>query len=130
MSSVDAFGHFTFKVGLEALDLSAQFLAQSRHLGVDFIQRDGAVLGRVALAEHVQVDAVQDKDVHGGSLSLDGSWALDAGPAIVGDLRQYHARMTVAGLLANSTVTTCQRLSSAPRALKHDLKAVHDLFEN
>jgi hypothetical protein len=55
---------------------------------------------------------------------------LDAGPAIVGDLRQYHARMTVAGLLANSTVTTCQRLSSTPRALKHDLKAVHDLFEN
>jgi hypothetical protein len=98
MSSVDAFGHFTFKVGLEALDLSAQFLAQSRHLGVDFIQRGGAVLGRVALAEHVQVDAVQDKDVHGGSLSLDGSWALDAGPAIVGDLRQYHVQMKVVGL--------------------------------
>jgi hypothetical protein len=59
-------------------------------------------LGRVALAEHVQVDAVQDKDVHGGSLSLDGSWALNAGTAIVGDLRQYHVQMTVAGLAGRS----------------------------
>jgi hypothetical protein len=45
-------------------------------------------LGRVAFAEHVQVDAVQDKDLHGGALSLEGSWELGDLPAIVGDLRQ------------------------------------------
>ncbi len=68
VGAVDALGHFAFKVGLVALDLGPQFLAQSRHLGVDFVQRGGAVLGWVAFAEHVQVDAVQDKDVHGGAL--------------------------------------------------------------
>ena len=81
----------------------AQGLAQGGELGVDLVQRGRAVLGRVAFAEHVQVDAVQDKDVHGGTLSLKESWRLGAWTAIVGDLRQYPRRC---------------------------LKAIHDHFEN
>ena len=66
MGAVDALGHFTLVIGLVALDLRAQFKAQGGQLGVDFVQRGRAILGRVTFAEHVQVDAVQDKDVHGG----------------------------------------------------------------
>ena len=46
--------------------LHAQLGAQRHHRGVDLGQRGRAVLGRVALAEHVQVYAVQHKKSHEG----------------------------------------------------------------
>mgnify|MGYP003694014001 CR=1 FL=1 len=43
-------------------DFGAEFLAQRLQACVDFLQRDRSVLDRVALAEHVVVDAVEHQD--------------------------------------------------------------------
>jgi len=53
------------QVGLEALDLDAQFGPQRQQLFIDLRQRGRAVLLRVALAEHVEVDAVENEELHG-----------------------------------------------------------------
>jgi hypothetical protein len=59
---VDALAHRTFAVGLEAHDFDAQLLAELLQVIVDFGQRDRPVLSRIALAEHVVVDAVQHQE--------------------------------------------------------------------
>ncbi len=61
---VDPIAHCAFTVGLEAFDFSAQFLAQRTDRSIDFFQCDGAVVFRVAFAEHVVVDAVEQKNFH------------------------------------------------------------------
>src|SRR6267378_3098783 len=61
---VDALAHRGFTVGLEAHHLDAQLAAEGLKLRVDLGQRDRAVLRRVALAEHVVVDAVEHEDLH------------------------------------------------------------------
>jgi len=61
---VDALAHPAFVVGLEAHDLRAELLAESLDPGVDLRKRDRSVLLRIALAEHVEVDAVQHEDFH------------------------------------------------------------------
>ena len=64
MRLVDALAHRALMVGLKGLDLGAEFPAQRRHAGIDFVQRDRAALPEVALAEHVEVDAVQQENFH------------------------------------------------------------------
>jgi hypothetical protein len=67
---VYAIAQGTFAIGLEAVYLAAQLAAQAAQRCVDLGQRDRAVLGGVALAEHVVVDAVQHQDLfHGGSVA-------------------------------------------------------------
>jgi hypothetical protein len=83
VGAVDALGHFAFDVGLKALDIGAQFLAQCDQACVDFRQGGGAVLRRVALAEHVEVDAVQGQDLHGWGRGVKALLT-----PIVGDLGQ------------------------------------------
>ena len=61
---VDALAHRAFVVGLKAFHRRAQLARQLVQRGVDVGQRGRAVLRRVALAEHVEVDAVQDEEVH------------------------------------------------------------------
>ena len=64
MRSMNALAHGTFKIGLETLDAGTQIVAERRHRCVDLGQRDGAVLRRIALAEHVEIDAVEQENSH------------------------------------------------------------------
>jgi len=61
---VNFFGHGAFKIGLKAFHMGPQFLAKLFHLRIDFVQGGGAILGRITLAKHVQVDAVQTQNFH------------------------------------------------------------------
>ena len=58
MRLMDAFAHCTLEIRLEALDFDAEFLTERLQPCVDLAERDRPVLRRVALAEHVEVDAV------------------------------------------------------------------------
>ncbi len=58
---MDAVYHRPFAVGLEATHPCVQFRTQRLQLLVDFRQGGRAVLGRIALTEHVQVDAMQNE---------------------------------------------------------------------
>jgi len=51
-------------VGLKGLDGGVQLFAQGAQLVVDLGQGDGAVLLRIALAEHVVIDAVEHEHFH------------------------------------------------------------------
>src|SRR6185369_10127848 len=66
--TMDPFAHLAFVVGLKAFDLRAELLAEREQPGVDFRERGRAVLRRLALAEHVEVDAVEHEDLHRTSL--------------------------------------------------------------
>jgi hypothetical protein len=61
---VNFFNHDTFKIRLKAFHAGAQVLTQFFDLRIYFGQSDSAVLGGVALAKHVQVDAVQTQNFH------------------------------------------------------------------
>jgi hypothetical protein len=43
---VDALDHLPLAIGLEALDLGAELLAERDRLGIDLGERDRSVLGR------------------------------------------------------------------------------------
>ena len=64
-SLVDSFDHLAFVVRLKTLNGRAKLAAQCLHARVDLGQRRRAVLRRVALTEHVEIDAVQNKNFHG-----------------------------------------------------------------
>ena len=64
MRLMDTLAHGAFEIALEAGNAGPQLLAERLQALVDLGQCDGAVLGRVPLAEHVEVDAVQHEDVH------------------------------------------------------------------
>ena len=66
VGGVNAFAHRALKIGLEVLDPRAQLLSERHQALIDLVERDGAVLRRIALAEHIEIDAVEHKDVHGG----------------------------------------------------------------
>jgi hypothetical protein len=59
---VDPLAHRALAIGLEALDVDAQLLAQLAQVLVDFGERDRPVLNRIALPEHVVVDAMQHQE--------------------------------------------------------------------
>jgi hypothetical protein len=85
LGPVDTLAHRALIVGLEAFQLRAQFLAERLEPLVDLGQRDRAVEGRLALAEHVEIDAMKHEDLHrpplcrsiavykGGPLAVDAS---------------------------------------------------------
>jgi hypothetical protein len=58
---VDALHHLALVVGLKH-STARPARRPAHHGGVDLGQRGRAVLGRVALAEHVEVDAVEHED--------------------------------------------------------------------
>lgn len=62
---VDSLDQLAFMVRLKTLNGRAQLAAQCLQVRVDLGQRRRAVLRRVALAEHIEIDAVQDKNFHG-----------------------------------------------------------------
>ncbi len=62
--AVHAFAHLTFVVGLKTIHLCTQFGSQRFDALLDLGQRDRAVLLRIAMTEHVQVDAIEEKDFH------------------------------------------------------------------
>src|SRR5688572_28905817 len=64
---LDPFAHCAFVVGLKASNLATEFLAECQQPRVNLRQRGPAVLGGLALAEHVEVDAVENEDLHGAS---------------------------------------------------------------
>jgi hypothetical protein len=61
---MDALTHLTFTVRLKRLHLDTEGSSQSSQTRVDFVQRDGAVVNGVPLAEHVVIDAVKHEDFH------------------------------------------------------------------
>ena len=66
---VDALAHSAFMVGLVGLHRHPEFSTEGRQAGIYFVERDGSVLRRVALAKHIVVDTVQHEYVHRGSWS-------------------------------------------------------------
>ena len=62
--AVHAFAHLAFVVGLKTIHLGTQFGRQRFDTLLDLGQRDRAVLFRVAVTEHVQVDAIEEEDFH------------------------------------------------------------------
>ena len=64
VGGMDALAHGALEIALEVLDPRAQLLPKRHQALIDFIKRDGAVLRRIALAEHIEVDAVEHEDVH------------------------------------------------------------------
>jgi hypothetical protein len=66
-AAVNPLTHFLFAVGLETDHFDAELLAQRLQARVDLAQGRGSVLDRVALAEHVVVDAMEHQDFHHAS---------------------------------------------------------------
>jgi hypothetical protein len=64
-----------FVVGLEGLDLHAQFAGQCHQLLVDLGQRGGAIDVRLAAAEQVEVGSVQNQQLRHGGV---GVWSCAA----------------------------------------------------
>ncbi len=63
MGLMDFFGERPFDVGLETLDADAELLSQRCQRLVDVLQGRGPVVLGVPLAEHVEIDPVQDEDL-------------------------------------------------------------------
>jgi hypothetical protein len=63
ISAMDTLTHRRFAVRLKRIDLHTQFLAQRLQPGIDVGERNRSVLRRVALAEHVVIDAMKHQDV-------------------------------------------------------------------
>jgi hypothetical protein len=64
MSCVNALTQGTFKISLEILNLGAQLASEIDQSLIDLIERDGAVLRRVTLAKHIEVNAIEHEDLH------------------------------------------------------------------
>jgi hypothetical protein len=64
MGLVDTLDHGTFMIGLEAVDPGTELRPQRLQTGIDLRHRDRAVLGRISLAEHTEIDAVQNQNFH------------------------------------------------------------------
>ena len=62
--AMNALADFGFAVGLKAFELGAELLRKLLERRVDLGQRRRAIHAGLALAEHVQVDPVEDEDAH------------------------------------------------------------------
>src|ERR1700674_1300431 len=101
-AAVNPLTHFLFAVGLETDHFDAKLLAQCLQARVDLAQRRGSVLDRVALAEHVVVDAMEHQDFHHDYSSI----------------RQRMFRSTVCPDLAACTIpSVIRRLARPSRAV-------------
>jgi len=77
MRLMDMLDHGAFVIGLKAFDVSAELRAQHLQTGIDLGQRDRPVLGRVALTEHIEINAVQNQNFHRRSgIRMPWEWRL------------------------------------------------------
>ena len=67
--SMHAFAHLAFMIRLKTLDLGAELSAQCLDFLLYLSQSDGAVLFRVAMTEHVEVDTIEEEDFHNSIVS-------------------------------------------------------------
>jgi hypothetical protein len=61
---VNALADFRLAVGLETLEPGAELFRKRLQRFIDLGKRRGAVHARLALAEHVQVDAMEYENTH------------------------------------------------------------------
>ena len=91
-----------FVVRLEALELGAELGGQRLQLGVDLGERGRAVDVRLAPAEQVEVRAVQDQELHAGSLAGCGERSVRAGQHRKVGLPTHGKHLSASGLRRES----------------------------
>src|SRR5436190_8896935 len=101
---VDHLDEVALAVRLPAADGQLQILGPVVDHRLELRQRRRPVVGRVALAEHAQVDPVQDRDLHGPERLLAGGLRNPPGSDSLGRVRvpRAIALLVILGLLTGS----------------------------
>ena len=108
---MNALAERTFTVAVEVLELQAGVCSLPVERGADIVKRCRAVVRRITLAEHVEVDALQHENLHGQRRWWTGRVSVTGQRGGRMPLRYSNASLSVDSISVVSSVITDRYMS-------------------